>query len=98
MSKQKFFQNKSGFSGAEVKHGGISSFAHKIGDGSHGGFHNHGDSAYNFTFSSDLGSVESMTRVLNTTNSTTNPTATQTINIANTTLKTVVETNDKNVQ
>lgn len=98
MSKQKSFQNKTGFSGIEAKNGGVDFFMPKIGVGGHGGFHNHDDQAYNFTFSSDLGTVESMARVLDTTSSTTNTITTQTLNITNATFKTVVGLNDQNVQ
>lgn len=98
MSKQKSFQNKAGFSNVEAKHGSVSSLAPKMGDVGHGGSHNHVDNAYNFTFSSDLTTVESMTRVLDSTASATNAASTQTLNIANTTFKTVLGTNEKNVQ
>lgn len=63
-----------------------------------GNGHNDDGHSYGFTFSTDLATVQGMTRSITTSATATTTTSPQTLSIANSTFKTVVGLNDKNVQ
>lgn len=102
MSKQKFFPSKMESSHIEIKGGVMGLMMLKGGRPQDMGL-SHDDQSYAFTFSTDLSTVETMTRTHTATASDTksaiiSSTTTQTLNIADSTFKTVTGLNDKNAQ